>query len=221
MTLPAHKLTPYLPTSEDSREHASAIASGCDELTRARVRAAGAGDRRAQRWLAEAVLTDVRKVARSLVRTREDADDASQFAMLQVLKAAEGFRGQASVRHWARRVATRAVLKHQRRARLRSDRERPLTELREFQSEHRVGQREGQALRHALPRSLQEYLDELPAEQSEVLVLKHALGYSVPEIATLTDVSPNTVKGRLRLATKEMRRRVSQETLTGRPERNL
>lgn len=211
MTAPAHALTPYLPSREGSREQAVTIASGCDELTRARVRAAGAGDRRAQRWLAEAVLSDVRGVARSLTRSAVDSDDACQFAMLQILRAAAGFRGQASVRHWARRVATRAVLKHQRRARSRTDREAPL----DAGGEPRTATVEWHG--EALPRSLREYLDELPGEQSEALVLKHALGYSVPEIAALTDVSPNTVKGRLRLGTKELRRRVKQETLTGKP----
>src|SRR5690606_4331309 len=91
------------------------------ELDRARVqkqvRAAGAGDVRAQRWLIEAVIGDVRGIARALVREVHEADDAAQFALLQLLQAAAGFRGEASLRHWARCVATRAVLKHRARQR--------------------------------------------------------------------------------------------------------
>lgn len=208
MTSPAQAL----PAPTTSRVQAEKIASGCDELTLARVRAAGTGDRRAQRWLAEAVLADVRTVARSLSQCSVEADDASQFAIVQVLRAAAQFRGQSSVRHWARRVATLAVLKHNRRVRSQHARELALEDEPSARTQPPMS-----ALNEALPRSLHEYLAELPSEQSEALVLKHALGYSVPEIADLTGSSPNTVKSRLRLGAKQLRRRVRQETLAGVP----
>ena len=192
------------------REQVEKIASGCDELTLARVRSAGAGDRRAQRWLAEAVLADVRTVARSLSRCSVEADDASQFAIIQVLRAAARFEGRSSVRHWARRVATLAVLKHQRRARAQRARDQAHASLPPPPPTTDWGE-----LGDALPRSLREYLAELPSDQAEALVLKHALGYSVPEIAQLTEASPNTVKSRLRLGARELRRRVRQDTLVG------
>ncbi|NVB40645.1 sigma-70 family RNA polymerase sigma factor [Pseudenhygromyxa sp. WMMC2535] len=209
MSSSAQALDPDL--SARSREQAEKIASGRDELTLARVRAAGAGDRRAQRWLAEAVLADVRTVARSLSRCSVEADDAAQFAIIQVLAAAARFEGRSSVRHWARRVATLAVLKHQRRVRSRQAREQALEPT--LLEPPRGAS--APSLGEALPRSLREYLAELPQEQAEVLILKHALGHSVPEIAELTDSSPNTVKSRLRLGTKELRRRVRQDTFTG------
>ena len=75
-----------------------------DELERmrirARVHAAGQGDTRAQRWLIEQVLADVRRVARALLRATHESDDAAQYALLQVLRAASSYRGDASVRHW-------------------------------------------------------------------------------------------------------------------------
>ncbi|PRQ06148.1 RNA polymerase sigma factor [Enhygromyxa salina] len=211
MTASAHALDP--PPAANRREQVEKIAAGCDELTLARVRAAGGGDRRAQRWLAEAVLADVRTVARSLSRCSVEADDASQFAIIQVLRAAAQFEGRSSVRHWARRVATLAVLKHHRRVRARQAREalEPSATIFETSPPSRL------ELGDTLPRSLREYLAELPTEQAEALVLRHALGYSVAEIAELTDASPNTVKSRLRLGTKQLRRRVRQETLLGPP----
>ncbi|HLT34956.1 MAG TPA: RNA polymerase sigma factor [Enhygromyxa sp.] len=184
------------------------------ELDRARVqkqvRAAGDGDVRAQRWLIEAVIGDVRGVARALVREVHEVDDAAQFALLQVLKAAAGFRGEASLRHWARCVATRAVLKHRAR-----------------QRRHLVWEGDADLLEaidvdvpdhpeEQLPRSLREYLAELPIEQAEALVLHHALGYSIAEIAEIAELSPNTIKSRIRLATRELRRRIRQDLLIGR-----
>ncbi len=63
---------------------------------------------------------------------------------------------------------------------------------------------------------MREYLDELPEAQRSALVLHHALGHSVEEIAALTGVSPDTVKGRLKLGTAALRKRVRQEIAIGR-----
>ena len=64
--------------------------------------------------------------------------------------------------------------------------------------------------------TLREYLGELPAEQAEALVLHHALGYSIVEIAEITESSPNTIKSRIRLGTHELRRKIRQDLVIGR-----
>jgi DNA-directed RNA polymerase specialized sigma24 family protein len=43
------------------------------------------------------------------------------------------------------------------------------------------------------------------------LVLRHVLGYSVEEIAELTEVSPNTVKDRLVQAREQVRKTLRRE----------
>lgn len=68
----------------------------------------------------------------------------------------------------------------------------------------------------ALPRDVREYLDELPEAQRSAILLHHALGHSVDEIAALTGASPDTVKGRLKLGTAALRKRVRQEIAIGR-----
>jgi RNA polymerase sigma-70 factor (ECF subfamily) len=183
------------------------------ELDRARllrrVHAAGAGDVRAQRWLIEAVIGDVRGVARALVREVHEADDAAQFALLQILQAASSYRGEAGLRHWARCVATRAVLKHRARQR------RHLAWEGEDEALEAMAASMPERPDEQLPRSLHEYLAELPAEQAEALVLHHALGYSLVEIAEITELSANTIKSRIRLGTRELRRRIRQDLLVG------
>lgn len=176
---------------------------------RAQVRSAGEGDVRAQRWLIEAVLGDVRGVARALIHEVHEADDAAQFALLQVLQAAASYRGEASLRHWARCVATRAVLKHRARQRrhLAWEGQADLLDAIETRTPERHDEQ--------LPRSLREYLAELPTEQVEALVLHHALGYSLVEIAEITELSANTIKSRIRLGTRELRRRIRQDMLVG------
>lgn len=202
----ARTTTPDLPIAEAK----PAIVELDRVRVRASVRAAGAGDVRAQRWLIEAVIGDVRGVARALIHEAHEADDAAQFALLQVLHAASSYRGDASLRHWARCVATRAVLKHRARQRrhLAWEGEADLLEAIEAGAPDRLDEQ--------LPRSLRDYLAELPSEQAEALVLHHALGYSLVEIAEITELSANTIKSRIRLAVRELRRRIRQDLLVGR-----
>lgn len=64
---------------------------------------------------------------------------------------------------------------------------------------------------HGVPRALVEYLAELPETRRVALVLRHVLGYSVEEIAELTEVSPNTVKDRLLQAREQVRKTLRRE----------
>jgi RNA polymerase sigma-70 factor (ECF subfamily) len=61
------------------------------------------------------------------------------------------------------------------------------------------------------PRPLVEYLAELPETRRVALVLRHVMGYSIEEIAELTEVSPNTVKDRLLRAREQVRKTLRRE----------
>lgn len=173
-------------------------------------RKAAKGDRSAQSIIARRVLPRVRKVARSLATSTPDADDAAQHALLEVLRSCHSFRGDASLERWAARIATRAALRHLQRERKRST-------ASEDAIEEAADLGPLPSLADDLPRGLQTYLRELPEAQRNALVLHHALGYSLDEVAELTDVSPNTVKGRLRLGLAALRKRVRREQRIGAP----
>jgi RNA polymerase sigma-70 factor (ECF subfamily) len=64
---------------------------------------------------------------------------------------------------------------------------------------------------HRVPRAIIEYLAELPETRRVALVLRHVMGYSVEEIAELTEVSPNTVKDRLHHAREQVRKTLRRE----------
>jgi RNA polymerase sigma-70 factor (ECF subfamily) len=64
---------------------------------------------------------------------------------------------------------------------------------------------------HRVPRAIIEYLGELPETRRVALVLRHVMGYSVEEIAELTEVSPNTVKDRLHHAREHVRKTLRRE----------
>jgi len=161
--------------------------------------AVAARDERAQRLLVERLSSRVRKVARLLCRTGADADDAAQLALLEILRSAQGFRVATSLERWADRITVRTALRLRRR-------EASRTQL---------------LVRWMSPGSLPwgglgvspEYesfgletlLARLPSERREALVLRHALGYSVEEIAELTAAPTGTVKDRLVSARKQLR----------------
>src|SRR5205823_14694259 len=71
-------------------------------------------------------------------------------------------------------------------------------------------------VRSETARPLEEYLQALPDEQREALVMKHSLGYTVEEIAELTDVPTGTVKDRLVTARRRVRRLIQRDITLGR-----
>src|SRR5688572_21485479 len=75
------------------------------------------GDREAAQRLARRVLPTVRRVARALLSNRTDAEDATQMALLEVLRAAGSYRGVGPLEAWSRRIASRAVIRYARRVR--------------------------------------------------------------------------------------------------------
>jgi RNA polymerase sigma-70 factor (ECF subfamily) len=67
---------------------------------------------------------------------------------------------------------------------------------------------------------LRDYLAQLPEARRVVLVLRHMMGYSIEDIAELTEVSPNTVKDRLLHARRQMRRSIRRDRMLDRSRGN-
>lgn len=172
--------------------------------------AASEGDRSAAETLTRRVLPTVRRVARALMANRSDAEDATQLALLEVLRAAQSYRGTGPLEAWARRIASRTVLRHARRCRG----SRPETAPHDETVDPRRAILRTTVL-DALPRPLEEYLEELPEVQRIALVLRHALGHTVPEIADVTNAPVPTVKSRIKKAHQELRRLIRRDLNIG------
>jgi len=169
-------------------------------------RRAGAGEARAQAWLMRRVLPAVRRVARTFFGRAAEADDAAQICLMAILKASGQFRGDASLDTWARRISVRTTMKYARRER----RLRPVAE--ESSSHQQVVDAGPDPQQTALSQDLRVYLGALSDVQREAVLMHHALGYSVAEIAKLTGASPNTVKSRLRVGMASLRKRARRES---------
>lgn len=149
-------------------------------------------DHRSRQDLMRRLLPRAQRLCQALLRNGADAKDASQSALLQVLRSAHTYRGECSIEHWSDRIVTRTALRWV--AAERRSRQEQLAD--DTNAEHGASQ----------PRVLlRECLNRLPEPQRTTLLLRAGFEYSIEEIANLTDVSPNTVKDRLTRARQTLR----------------
>ena len=171
--------------------------------------AVAANDPSAQRVVAQRLAPRVRKLAGLLCRSAADADDAAQAALIEILRSAGNFRVATSLERWAERVTIRTTLRTARRERSRKgllERWVPADLLPWGTSAVQSSVEEV---------SLDTLFNRLSQERFQVFVLHHALEYTVDEIAELTGTPVGTVKDRLVMARKQLRKLLRAEARMG------
>ncbi len=169
-------------------------------------RRAAAGDERAQRQLVERLLPRVRSTVHYLAGGHRDADDLVQNSLVGVLRAAGGYRGDASLERWADRIAVRTALRGLRQRRKRDQ----LVSLTDQLPEH-ARRTEGDLQRRALRKRLAQLLERLSPDRRAVVVLHWVRGYTIPEIAELLDTSPHTVRDRLHVGKRKLKKWICKD----------
>jgi len=162
------------------------------------------GNRLALKQFLEAITPEVRRICRTIMgRDHAEVEDAIQECVLDVARALPQFRFEADVSHYVTKIATRRAISLQQRSRARLQRHTTMdpnvAPVMTFD--------QGLAIRANLVRDL---LHDLGEPQSTVLRLRLMLGHSIGEIASITGVSENTVKKRLRLGKDYLRRRLER-----------
>ncbi|MEQ9495936.1 MAG: RNA polymerase sigma factor [Deltaproteobacteria bacterium] len=167
-----------------------------EELPRARIERAQAGDREAAGEVLRAVLPRVRNLVRYLVRGDGDVDDIAQQCLVAVLRGLPTFRGDGAFTSWVDRIVARRTFVEIDKLRKARAREAEVdVELMTV----------GPADEYLARRRVARLLDGLPEDQRRAVVLHHCVGMSVPEIAELLEVPFDTAKSRLRLGMKKLR----------------
>ncbi|MGC4067450.1 MAG: RNA polymerase sigma factor [Polyangiaceae bacterium] len=180
--------------------------------------AAARRDERAIRTLIHIVGPHLLRTVRAVLgRAHPAIDDVAQEAVVEFLSALDRFRGEATVVHYACRVAVMCAL-HQRR--------REAAQRRALSPEY--GERvvedadtcahdttEPEELVDAQRSSavVLELLSTLPENQAEAFALHVVLGHTVSEIAETLGAPTETVRSRLRLARQALRRKVQAHPL--------
>ena len=145
-------------------------------------------------------------LARWLMRSRSDAEDVAQEAMLRAFKFFRGFHG-GDARAWLLQIVRNTCYTW-------LEKNRPVEAATEFDEElHTQPGPNPEALaiagdnRERLTRAL----EELPARFREVLVLRELEGCSYKEIATITSMPIGTVMSALSRARDRLQRTLTQQ----------
>jgi len=142
------------------------------------------------------------RVAFSVLRQREDAEDIAQEAFAKAYRSFRQLRDRDRFRAWLVRMTWRMALDRQRSNRRRLIREQTL-ELDRAQTTNDavVAQERAEQLWRAI--------DALPEKLRLVIVLAGIQEHDIREVAALLDVPDGTVKSRLFLARKQLKERLS------------
>ena len=138
------------------------------------------------------------RLALSVLRNREDAEDVAQEALLRAYQNFQSLRDRGRFRAWLARIAWRLALDRWRSAKRRETREDAVTQP------VAPPTAEDLAASSEFRGHVQKAMDELPEKLRIVLVLAAVEGYDLNEVAALLEIPSGTVKSRLHLARRRM-----------------
>ena len=145
--------------------------------------------------------------------TRSRAEDATQEAFLSIWRGGGRYsRERGSVRTWVLGIVHHRSIDALRRN-LVHDRRRASDEGMEERFEARE-LTDAEAARREEARTVRAALDELPAEQCQVIELAYFGGFTHSEIAETLEMPIGTVKGRMRLGLEKLRSRLEVQGVT-------
>ena len=151
------------------------------------------------------------RVAFSVLRQREDAEDVAQEAFAKAYRSFRQLRDRDRFRAWLVRMTFRMAIDRQRSNKRRLARETIADGVVEAGFQTRPGQETARDAAVEQERAEQLWLaiDALPEKLRLVIVLAGIQGHDIREVATLLDVPDGTVKSRLFLARKQLKERLS------------
>lgn len=150
-----------------------------------------------------------------LVKDRAKAEDIFQDAFMKIILTLKKgkYNEEGKFIQWAMRIARNLVIDHFRRAKKMptiSDSEG--NDVFEYINVPQENQ-EDLIVKGEKSEKVRRLIEELPAEQREVLVLRHYAELSFKEISKLTGVSINTALGRMRYALSNMRKLIEKHNI--------
>jgi RNA polymerase sigma-70 factor, ECF subfamily len=153
------------------------------------------------------------RVAFSVLRQREDAEDVAQDAFAKAYRSFNQLRDRTRFRSWLVRMTWRLALDRQRANRRRSVRELPAGDgsgghVVEAGLQTRLNTADVVAARERAEH-LWNAIEALPEKLRLVVVLAGIEGHDMHEVSALLDVPEGTVKSRLFLARKQLKERLS------------
>jgi len=131
------------------------------------------------------------RVAYSVLRHRQDAEDVAQEAFVRAHREFRQLRDRDKFRGWLARMTWRMALDHRRGQKRREAREDQAAKPDE------VASHEADVIATERSRRLWQAIDALPERLRLVVVLASIEGHSVRDVAVMVDAPEGTVKSRL------------------------
>ena len=151
----------------------------------------------------------------SKVNDRDLSDDIFQDTFIKVIKTlkSQSYNEEGKFLPWVMRIAHNLVVDHFRKAKkMPYQRETEEYSIFNYMTDNSLNI-EGQIISEQVESDLAKLLDELPADQKEVLVMRMYQDLSFREIADLTGVSINTALGRMRYALLNLRKIIEKNQI--------
>jgi RNA polymerase sigma-70 factor, ECF subfamily len=144
------------------------------------------------------------RVARSILRDDDEAEDVVQETYARAFAHFETFHGQAGVGTWLVRIAMNEALG-------RRNRRRPTVDINDVPVESRGDDPERLLVQQELRAVLERAIDDLPEAFRAIFVARLVEGMTVEETADAFGVRPETVKTRVHRARLRLRRSIERE----------
>lgn len=192
------------PPPEDEPVYCRAITPAKSDT--ALIEAAQTNDRAAADELLRRHFDLIYAVCRKLAGNDADAADATQEAMIAIVKGLPRYDGRAAFTTWAYRVATNACLDELRRRKRRPDSGLPEHETAALEPVRTMSATSAGEVDELVSDRLDvnSALAELPEEFRAPLVLRDLVGMDYAEIAETLDIPPGTVRSRIARARRRL-----------------
>ena len=148
------------------------------------------------------------RLAQANARTTADAEDLTQEIMIAIARGISGFRGDASLKTWATRIALNLCLKHRER---RGEQPEPLDAIGELHD--RADGPVRRAEQSELCDRVDGALEKLTEDHRQVVILHEIQGLTYSECASVLQIPIGTVKSRLSNAFRRMRSSLGEYVL--------
>jgi RNA polymerase sigma-70 factor (ECF subfamily) len=151
-----------------------------------------------------------------LVKDRYLTEDIFQDAFIKIIDTlrAGRYADEGKFLPWAMRIAHNLCVDHFRKVKrtptIKTGEDQDLFEVLNFSEESM----EDKLVRRQNHDRVRNMLDQLPADQREVIILRHYADLSFKEIATMTDCSINTALGRMRYGLINLRKMMTQRQIS-------
>jgi RNA polymerase sigma-70 factor (ECF subfamily) len=179
----------------------NAPAPGANDPVLAVVCEAKAGSSDGVRLFLQAIAPWVRRTCRGVLgASHPDLDDTIQECLFAAVKALRSYRFDGNIRHYVTKISLRIAIAAKRTNTTRSQRQDLLRQEQPWEGSVAEEWSTDEV------DTVRGILDHLSGVQSEAVLMRIVLGFSVDEIATMTGVPRNTVKTRLRLGKNALRK---------------